>query len=271
MKVSIHILSSLALAAVGASMASAQATAFTNDGVSVLLYNNSIGSFSATTTGAYTAAYASYASGTGTYADSAYSDGGSYITQAGLATASANGGEGASLWETQMVLAVTNNSNYAETYEAVVSTTAYALTSVNGLGNYADVFTYGWARDDTYYNSGYTAGFDQYSEAGSHTDNIFGSGNFWTAANYSNGTFTPASGFYGGTYYSFALFGYASQPDFTYFITVGAGATDTVTLTSYSYKIAFNQTTVNSGVPAPAAVGPFALGLLGAIRRRRKS
>jgi len=269
MKVSIHILSSLALAAVGASMASAQAYGYSSGYASALLYNNSAGSFGLTFNSGTYYGYSAYSTGNAAYADYLGSDSASYINQYGAAAAGGPSGLATSLLESRLVLGITNFSNYAQTFTAVVSTGSYSTSTINGLGNYSSAASFGWVYDSTYFASGYTAGFDQYSESSTYTDNLFGIGNGWFAANYSNGVFSPASGFYGGSYNSFGLFADAYQSGFVYSVTLAGGASDTIVLETYTAHTAENVSPT-SGVPGPAAVAPFAVGLLGAIRRRRK-
>jgi MYXO-CTERM domain-containing protein len=270
MKVSIHILSSLALAAVGASMASAQAYAYSTGYASALLYNNSGGSFSLSYNSGTYYSYSPYSTGNAGFADYLGTDNASYINQYGAAAAAAPGGYATSVLESRLVLGVTNNSNYAQTYTAKVSTSSYAYGSINGVANYAGAGSFGWAYDTTYFGSGYTAGFDQYSEDSVYTDNLFGVGNGWFAANYQNGVFSPSSGFYGGTYNSFAIDAFAYNDGEVYSISVAAGATDYVVLETYTDHTAENVTPTST-VPGPAAVAPFAMGLLGVLRRRKKS
>jgi MYXO-CTERM domain-containing protein len=270
MKSTLHILSSLALAAVGASMASAQAYAYSTGYASALLYNNSAGSFALTYASGTYYSYGAYSTGNAAYADYLGTDNISYINQYGAAAAGGPFGYASSVLESRMVLGVTNFSNYAQTYTAKVSTFSYSTSSINGYGNYSAASSFGWAYDTTFFGSGYTAGFDQYSESSTLTDNLFGIGGDYFAANYSNGSFNYVEGFY-GVYSSLGLYAYAEQPDFVYGITVAAGATDYVVLETYTSHTAYNVSP-SSGVPGPAAVAPFAVGLLGALRRRvRKS
>jgi MYXO-CTERM domain-containing protein len=256
MKSTLHILSSLALAAVGASMASAQtASAYANGYV----YGSWSGGDS----------YYSYA-GQDFYANYAYGAASSYETRGyttylnGYGASTAGPGYGISYGESEyyFVTELYNGSNYTQAEYVTVDTSSVTSAYAN-VGQFAGGESYGWGYDTN-------GNYDQYSESESYVDNAFYGYNFAYAETYVNGYVYYAQG---GPYYGFYPTGWGASAAFdnTYEVLLAPGQYDDLVFYSFDLHETESFTGASSGVPGPAAVAPFALGLLGAMRRRRKS
>lgn len=249
-------------------MASAQAYAFSAGFVSAIIYNNSAGSFGLT----YDSGLQSYDFEAAAFGNSSYgyyvgTDGATYIDQYGDTESGGPQGVGWTQINSDLTLGVTNLSNYSQTYTVLVDTDSYAVGSINWSA-YASAFSFDSVWDSAFDASGGADGFEQYSESAVHVTNRyvdgtwFGSGSFW--ANYSDGLLDSQAVSYGGHYNSLSLYAEAYQFGDDYSVTVAPGETDYVYMTSTTDSDSF------ASLPAPAAAGPFAIGLLAALRRRQR-
>jgi len=255
MKTSLRVLSSVALAVAGASLASAQSASgfsegyvygsFTTSGG--ISWTDSFGGFSDTYAYGNSASYESR----GSY---------SYLNGFGGATSGPGYGLGYGGSEYYFEFSLTNYSNYTEAAYVTVDTASYS-SAASVPGSYGIGESYGWGYDTN-------GNYDQFNETGALVDNIYGVNEAYAAV-YAFGGFQGYA--QGGPYYGiYTTSWYASAPLYsqTYEVLLAPGQSDELVFESYDFHEAY---TPGSSVPGPAAIAPFALGLVGALRRRKKA
>jgi len=266
MKLNVKILGTLALAAVGASMAQAQYAYASGSGYASATYYQSQAGLYFTTQGGTYYGYSTNSLGYN-WSRADYYGGttsGSGPTQVDTAygwSSSARQANGSPAWAWGQItstnsLTITNLSSHYDLLTIAVGTSAgsYALAgSWNDIG-----YAYGFG--ELYDSAGLIA---QYSETLAARQGL-GYGSFGYAYSYD-----PYNGFFGvsGSFPNvFPASLTASASDFQYYyLSFAPGASDTfITSTSATHS-------AYSVAPGPAAIAPFALGLIGALRRRRKA
>jgi hypothetical protein len=206
--------------------------------------------------------YGQYAGGVGNYGfgtDLYYTYDGASSAAVGYNAASPNGQviSGGYLGNE---MELSNTNAFGVTVLFTGETSSYSFASQQAAGDSA----YGEGFAELLYN-GYLF---QESFTVVEADNLFGVGNYAEAYNYTLGL-----GFSGGSYF----FGYGSPfagsayAPLTQYWQIYLPAYGSVVFTEFTETIgAATSERANNGVPAPAAVAPFAVGLLGALRRRNK-
>jgi MYXO-CTERM domain-containing protein len=267
MKITYKVFGTLALAAVGSSMASAQdaySYAYAYATASFYSYAGS-GVYITNSGGEYGYGYYQYGNATGVdylnynignpamgevYGGSeAWAQPGGSFSNSGLIETA---------WTT-----ITNTSNYYQELFVDVVTEGYGVGYTDSFNGFGVGSAYGWVFD--------TAGaLDQLSETESAASGIgapalalASAGTYGYSYNfdYFNG-WTGSSYYLGGSYPN-GIFtsAYDSQ---SYVLWFAPGESDTFNATASEGHAAYATT------PAPAAIAPFALGLIAALRRRKK-
>jgi MYXO-CTERM domain-containing protein len=262
MKSSYKFFGTLALAAVASSMAMAQDAFGYAGGYAAAGYYSYAGSgMYITGQGGQYYSYGSYSYGTAYSVDYLSYQLGNPVYSEGYGASYAWAQPGGSLSEASLDTynwtTITNTSNYYQ-YEFVYATTESVSEAYAGNFNAQGVgSSYGWVFD--------SAGvISQYSETGAGSFGLGAGGTYSYAYNYDiyNG-FSGVYSYFGG---SFPNSAYASASDGQWYTLIFApGASDTFYTEAYEYHGAYATT------PAPAAIAPFALGLIGALRRRKKA
>lgn len=249
-----------ALAAVGASMAHAQyAYAYGSGYASATFYQSSSGL-------AYTAASGNYYS-YGTYslgynqAQANYYAGATpgYAEAYGWSASARQTSGVAWAWgdiSNENYVTITNVSSHYDTLQINAFTSAYSYALVGSWNDIA--YAYGTGE---FFDSAGLILQESYTLAARQG---LGYGSFGYAYSYDpyNGVFGVSASFPNVFPANLA----ASASDFeTYYLTFAPGASDTF----YSYG--FGEHSAYSTTPAPAAIAPFALGLVGALRRRKRA
>jgi MYXO-CTERM domain-containing protein len=152
---------------------------------------------------------------------------------------------------------ITNTSNYYQ-YEFV---DAYTASSSEGFASNYNAYGYGESYGWVYDSAG---ALDQYSETGSFALGLGYGGTYGYAYNYDyyNGL-TGVYAYFGGSFPNGVSAGISDTQAYT--LIFAPGASDTFYVIGDEAHVAYATT------PAPAAIAPFALGLLGGLRRRRKA
>jgi hypothetical protein len=271
MKNTLRLLGSLALAVVSASLVHAQAAygyaqgqaevAFLGSSAAGGLYLFQSGS----TAGYQTPLEVGSA---GTYS---YSFGGTYsrFGVSGLYSSSEGGSEaspiGLAAYGTSLDLQykLTNGNNYTAFVSVGVYTGAFAQAFDSASGQVGFGYAYGAVYvDHTLLQS---------TSAEASTDALFGGGNYTASYNYdpyTGGNYAFNRYPYGAPYSDYTVVGeYSTFDDQGYTFELGAGQSITVDIVSgddtHAYALAASPT------PGPIAAAPFALGLLGARKRRK--
>ncbi len=152
---------------------------------------------------------------------------------------------------------ISNLSTHYDLLTVKAYTSAGSYASANSWQDYA----YDYSLGEFYDSAGLIV---QYSETGAFTLGLGYGGNSGYAYSYD-----PYNGFFGVSASFGSMFPYsvsASASDFQYYyLLFGPGASDTF------YTYAYDPHEAYSITPGPAAVAPFALGLIGALRRRKKA
>jgi MYXO-CTERM domain-containing protein len=260
MKSTLRLFGPLALAAVVASMANAQVQSYTYSEGYALAYLRVNSDFSVSSTGTYQSS-GYYSVGNEDYANQLLTNGSSYILQAGFSSTLGDYGRQSTYLDSDFIIEVTNNSNYNATFVANVDTRAGGSSYFYGPNNDAFEESESHVYDTEYFNSGHTDGIDQYAEESTYADDLTGLGAGYLAATFNNGsTYLWQSNNPFGSYAS-VIAAYGQVFDY---VTLAPGQTDYIHVSTI-----FARSDLTKPVPGPAAVAPFALGLLGAIRRRK--
>ncbi len=266
MKCSIKLFGTLALAAIGASMAQAQAYGYGYGYTSASFYQSGSGLYYTGNSGVYNTNFSYSYVGSNWYSidynagtsSSSYSN--PFTSNAyGYSTSAAQvGGSGIVVYDTaQNVVTLSNLGSSYDTLTINVYTYGYGASSANSWSDVA--FGEGWG---TFSDS---AGLIAQESVGlAVTAGLGQGGDYWAYGNYDvyNGS-SGASAFYGNVFPA-SLYAYGYDYE-TYYLTFAPGATDTFYLGSGDYHESYSTT------PGPAAIAPFALGLIGALRRRKKA
>jgi MYXO-CTERM domain-containing protein len=262
MKSSYKIFGTLALAAVASSMAMAQDALGYGSGYAYAgLYSYAGSGMYITSYGGGYYYYGSYSYGAAGSIDYlGYNIGNPEISSVygeSVAYAQPGGSLSESTLETYNWTTITNTSNYYQ-YEFV-----YASTS--GYG-----FAYAGNYNAQAIGQGYGVVFDsagaiyQFSEAGAASFGLGAGGTYAYAYNFD--FYNGLSGVYSYLGGSFPNSAWGSASDNQWYTLIFApGASDTFYTEGYDFHGAYATT------PAPAAIAPFALGLIGALRRRKKA
>jgi len=260
MKSTFKIFGTIALAAVGASMANAYAQGVGSGYSSATYYQSQAGLYFTAASGQYYGYAASFVGSNwagadyygGAVPDSQYSTVYGY-SQAGPQV----GGAGfyGSL-ATENFVTLTNLSSHYDTL--------YIYAQTQGYGS-------GYSSNWNEYGAGVGAGefFDSYglifqeSVGEGFTGGRYGGASAF-AFNYDIYNGSSYASYYGGNSYAQSAAGSAS--DFQlYILSFAPGASDSFYTYGSEAHVAYSTT------PGPAAVAPFALGLIGALRRRKKA
>ncbi len=256
----------LALAAVGASMAQAQAYGYGAGYVSASFFQSGVGLYYTGNTGLYSTGFSYSSVGSNWYSidynvgtsSSSYTN--PFVAEAyGWSTSSAQpGGSGIAVTDTvENAITLTNLGQNYDTLTINVLTSGAGASSANswqdvGLGEGVAQFTD-------------SAGLiRQLSGAIAETAGLGLGGDYAFAANYDIYNGYNSSSYFGGNVFPASLSGYATDSQ-TYYLRFAPGATDTFYLQSGDFHESYSIT------PGPAAIAPFALGLIGAFRRRKKA
>jgi len=259
MKSGIKILSTLALATVGASLANAQAAALGYGYANAQYYESNYGLYYTTESSNYSGLYS-------------FATGDSYtIDEFGGSLPNPNHGSYA-IGESVAYPAVGNSWAYGTAYNE-------NYVTISNLSNYYDtliinVQTYGLgeAYSASWQSIGYAWGGGVFEDSyglifqesfGEAAAQGLGYQSFWAWSNYDTN--------YGGSYafgyyppiFPQLLYAYAYDTE-TYYLTFAPGASDTF------YTEGFDTHSAYATTPGPTALAPFALGLVGALRRRMK-
>ncbi len=263
MKTSTRILSTAALAVVGASMAHAQyAYAYGSGYASAYYYQSQAGLYFTAASGTY---YGYSTSSLGyNWAQANYYGGTTpepQIAEAFGWSASARQANGGAAWawgniNASNYVTVTNLSTHYDLLTIAVGTAGYSYAAIGSWNDIGYAFGTG-----AFYDSAGLIFQESYTLAARQG---LGYGSFGYAYSYD-----PYNGYFGvsGSFPNvFPASLSASASDFQYYyLLFGPGASDTF----YAYG---NSThSAYSVAPGPAAIAPFALGLIGALRRRKKA
>jgi len=271
MTLKFRLLGSIALAAVGASMPHGQAFGYSSNVAQISVtgvaggyggvYTQSLG-FYYGFIGPVHGNYGQYAGGVGNYGFGTqlyYSYDGSYSASVGYNAASPNGQviSGGYL-EDDMELFNTNGFGVTVFFTGVTGSYSYASQQAAGDSAYGEGFA------ELLYN-GYLF---QESFTVVEADNLFGDGNFAEAYNYTLGLGSSGGSYFYGYGSPFAGSAYAPL---TQYWQIYLPAYGSVVFSEYTESVgAATSLRSSNGTPAPAAIAPFAVGLLGALRRRNK-
>ncbi len=258
MKSTLKIFGTLALAAVGASMAHAYASGYGDGYASAQYYESAPGLYLTAASGQYYS-YGNSSVGSNWYGvDYFYgSSTGQYSGAYGVSFSAAQpGGSGfAASLATANYLTITNLSSHNDTLYVYAQTFGYGSSYVDGWNNYSEGVGVG-----QFYDS--YGLINQWSEGAAATLGLGLGGDFAYAANYDGYNGYSSSSYYGGNVFPAGLAGEASDYQL-YALTFAPGASDTFFTYAGEYHVAYSVT------PGPAAVAPFAIGLIGALRRRK--
>ncbi len=266
MKSTFKLFGTLALAAVGASMAQAQAKGYGYGYVSASFFQSGVGLYYTGNTGVYNTSFSYSSVGSNwlsldyNYGTSSSSYSNPFVANAyGVSTSAAQpGGSGIVVYDTaRNTITLTNlGANYD-----VLTVTAYTYGYGSSYaGSWNDI---GWGYGVGQFTD--SAGLiNQYATGYAQTAGLGVGGDYAAYSGYDiyNGSF-GASAYY-GTIFPASLYAYAYDTQ-TYYLRFAPGATDTFYLNVGDYHESYSIT------PGPAAVAPFALGLIAALRRRRKA
>jgi MYXO-CTERM domain-containing protein len=262
MKSSYKIFGTLALAAVASSMAMAQdALGYASGYAYAGFYNYAGSGMYITGAGGGYYYYGSYTYGAAGGIDYlGYNIGNPEISSVygeSVAYAQPGGSLSESILETYNWTTITNTSNYYQYEFVYASTSSFSEAYAGSYNAQAVGNSYGWVFDSA-------GAVDQFSETGAGSFGLGAGGTYAYAYNYDlyNG-FSGIYSYFGG---SFPNYAYGSAYDAQWYTLIFApGASDTFYTEGYEYHGAYATT------PAPAAIAPFALGLIGALRRRKKA
>jgi len=260
MKSNYKILGTIALAAIGASMAHATAVGYGDGYASASYYESSTGLYYTAQVGNYNGYGYSYVGSNWYGVDYLNYDNGFYNSTFGESVAYDTPGAGSGFFGELYGEGGVTISNLSSHYDTLY---VYAYTYGFGEGYSSSWNNYGEGEGvGEFFDS---AGLiEQYSEGfGAALGRGYG-GDYAAWENYDiyNG-YTSGFGFFGNVFPGYA-YGYSSDYQL-YTLYFAPGASDTFYTYSYDAHVAYATT------PAPAAIAPFALGLIGALRRRKRA